>query len=275
MPQCRGRTRDGSRCKNNAIPGTKSCYLASHGGYTASPSRRVRNYIANHPLFLLLCAVGSVASVVALSWAYSDRLREAYEGLITAPRGAEMTYLAVGATRFTIEGPRGVFLRDGETPLLSLKLVNDALLVSTVIRDPAGNIVAELRDNEWSINRNAAFDRNYTKNVLECRDNQGRVTLQVVHFGNTIHVGGTFRCRNGWTTTLGPIGAGGALMDIRPPGETDRPEYQIPEICKYPSRLHFGDCPGVTELRGLVRHDAGTGYILKDALDICTHHPTP
>jgi hypothetical protein len=75
------------------------------------------------------------------------------------------------------------------------------------------------------------------------QDRWGKVAIQLVHFGDTIHLAGIFRCKNGWTTTMGPVGEDGAVMDIKPPGE--KPHYEIPPICEYPSERHFGSCPGI------------------------------
>ncbi len=64
--RCASLTKDGKQCRNNAIPGSKWCYLASHGGRKASIWARIINRIQNHWVITLLTAVGAVAAVIAI-----------------------------------------------------------------------------------------------------------------------------------------------------------------------------------------------------------------
>jgi hypothetical protein len=61
------------------------------------------------------------------------------------------------------------------------------------------------------------FDRNYNDHVLEIKDSRGEVPPQVIDFGATVHIAGIFRCKNGWTVTMGRI-LGDTAFDIRSPG---------------------------------------------------------
>jgi len=268
MARCQARTRHGTPCRNNAMHGSSFCYLTSHGAAGAPFSKRLLNAIANHRPAVTIGLVGSLASIVSLKWYYGDRARATLSGVLDARPVATRPYLSVGTTRFIVEEPNGVFLRDGNQPLLRFRLSEGALFVTTAIYDADSNIVAELQDNEWALNKNALYDRNYTSNVVECRDNRGRVVLQVVHFGDTVHLAGTFRCRNGWTVVLGPIGTHGAVFDLRPPGVPN--EYELPALCRYPSAAHPGECSGAVTLKDLVQHGPGPAYLLKGSLDICT-----
>lgn len=253
--------------------GTSFCYLTSHGAGGAPVLKRVVNAIVNHWLFVILSVVGSLASILSIMGYYADRPQAVFSGVLDARPIATRPYLSVGTTRFVVEEPNGVFLRDGDQPLLRFRLSNGALLVTATIFDAEGKLVAELHDNEWALNKNALYDRNYTPNVVECRDNRGRVALQVVHLGDTVHVAGTFRCRSGWTVVLGPVGEQGAVFDLRPPGTPN--EYELPPLCRYPSAAHLGECPGVATLSSSVRHGPGPAYLLKGSLDICTGGRAP
>ena len=228
--------------------------------------RRIWQHIRNH--------LGTYATLLSLvlgiaSYAYYklDKKITSLTGVISSPHSAQIKYLSVGSTRFIIDSPDGVFLKDGNQPVLTMSLNDGKLLISTTIRDTKGAIVAELVNNEWQVNKQNIFDRNYTDNALEVRDQSGKVTLQVVHFGDTIHLAGIFRCRNGWTNVFCPLAEGGAVVDMKPPGI--EPEHSIQPIFEYPSERHFGSCPGLCSLEKLIIHGPGPAYRMGGALDIC------
>lgn len=208
-----------------------------------------------------------VLGIVSLTYYILDKRRTALSGQLSSPHSATVKYLSVGSTRFIIDSPDGIFLKDGDMPILRMNLHDGELMVSTTIRDSNGKIVAELVDNEWQLNENNIFDRNYTDTALEVRDQAGNVTLQVVHFGDTIHLAGIFRCKNKWTNVFCPLPEGGAVIDIKPPGV--EPEHSIQPIFKYPSERHFGICPGLESLEKTIVHGPGNAYRMGGALDIC------
>lgn len=51
--------------------------------------------------------------------------------------------------------------------------------MSLVIRDRSGRLVAEIVNNEWKVNPQNAWDRNYSADALEVRDPTGDIVLQV------------------------------------------------------------------------------------------------
>lgn len=226
--------------------------------------RRILNYMKSHWLGLLSLLI----ALIGLWFYFKDKRLDTTTGYLSSRNPPLKKYISVGSVRFIIDAPNNVFLRDDDVPVLSLREANHRLFVSTTIRNENGELIAELLDNEWKLNKNAIFDRNYTDNILEVREQNGRVALQVVDFGDTIHVEGIFRCRNGWTTVLGHV-EGGALMDIKPPGS--EPKFEIRQICRYPSDQHLGSCPGVESLSELIDHSPnGNAYRLSGSLDICS-----
>lgn len=224
--------------------------------------RHVKNQWGTYAIILSLAL-----PIVSFAYYKLDKKITSLSGVISSPYLAEVKYLSVGSTRFIIDSPDGVFLRDGEQAILTMNLKDGKLLVSTTIRDPKGKIIAELVNNEWQINKQNIFDRNYTDNALEVRDQSGKVTLQVVHFGDTIHFAGIFRCSNGWTNVFCPLAEGGAVIDIKPPGV--EPEHSIQPIFEYSSERHFGSCPGLSSLENMIVHGPGPAYRMGGALDIC------
>jgi len=251
MKQCRAKTTDGNQCRNKAIPGTNFCYVKSHCAIPQSFPKRALNYFRNR-LQGIATVVFLFTTAVGFYWHWEDKKSHSISGVLKSfdGRSAQFPILSVGRNHVLLASPNGVFLSDGKEPLLSLKIEDTRLIVSTVIRNEKGDLIAELKDNEWALQQQPAiFDRNYTDNLLEVRDNAGNIALQVVDLGNTIHVAGIFHCRNGWTTVMGPFGRG-AAFDIRPPGV--QAEYKITPICEYPSATHLRSCPGLKSLVTLV-----------------------
>jgi hypothetical protein len=245
MGRCKAETKRGRQCGNNAISGSDYCHIKAHRSIKEEPhrlvSRAIWKAIRSHWI-ASISLLGSIVTIFAFLLYLQDKKVESTSGLLTSPSLTSFRYLTVGTVRFIVDSPDNVFLREGDTPILSLRLVNNRLLVSTMIRDMNGDLIAELVDNEWKLNKDSIFDRNYTDECLEVRDKQGRITLQVIHFGDTIHLAGIFRCRNTCTTVLEPS-ENGAVFDITLPGK--EPNYQIPAICDYPSDRHFGACPRI------------------------------
>jgi hypothetical protein len=222
------------------------------------------------PIRFVVAVVTLVAAVFGIVTYYDyikDKRESAQSGVIGSSDSAQVRYLSVGSTRFEIESPNGVIFKDGDLPILTLNLKSGKLLVTTTIRDTKGQIVAELTNNEWQTNKNNIFDRNYTDNALEVRDQNGKIALQVVHFGDTIHFAGIFRCRNGFTNVFCPLPEGGSIIDIKSPGEES--QHSIVPIFEYPSNLHFGSCPGLGSLEKIITHGPGKAIRLTSALLQC------
>lgn len=124
-----------------------------------------------------------------------------------------------------------------------VELVGGELKVSTKIRDSQGHIIAEVVRNEWKVNPNKTWDRNYTKNALEVRDPSGEVILQLrfvedrVQFQAKLYDASGRRI--GFGKILGTEGWGGAIEFTGP----NNPELslKITPLFKYPSTFHLGE----------------------------------
>ena|SRR5258708_2443822 len=268
MRRCKAKTTYGDQCRNNAIPRTDFCYLKAHVAPGQSIVRRVLNFFVNQYLLSAIAVVGVALAGITLWFYFQDKMHNASSGSLTPLAEESGIYLSVGKVRVVLApSAKGVFLADHEDPVLSIRGAGAKMLVSTNIRDAKGNLIAELRDNDWTHQlQPAIFDRNYTDHVLEVRDSRGQVALQVVDFGRTIHVAGIFRCKNGWKVALGPS-ANGAIFDIRPPYAELK--YEIPAICQYPSDSKLGICPGVESLKASVLPE-GKAMLLTAPINICT-----
>jgi len=264
MPRCKSKTSQGKPCRNNAIPGTDYCYLKSHSASIATISERIKNYLLNHILSIIALAL----TVTALVFYFHDKKINATSGLIEADGIAKRKYIALGGALFSIDSPDNVFLRDGVKPQISLRVENQKLFVSSTVRDGNGEIIAELRDNEWDLNEGFYVDRNYTDQILEVRANSGDVILQVENFGEVIRIAGVFNCKNGHRFALAPFGKFGAM--IVPEYQENQLDGIIDPICDYPSNLHLGSCLSSNAPKKLNQVDGRGSYILDKSLDLCT-----
>lgn len=265
MSRCKAKITTGDQCRNNAIPGTNYCYIASHGNVRKTFWQRSLNLLHNNwqPA---LAVISLVLAALGAYWYLQDRGRNATSGVISSSIQATTTSISVGSAEFRMLSKDGVVFEEDKDPLLSIHLRYGKLFVSTRVRAPNGDIIAEMNDNEWQHQRQPAiFDRNYTRDALEIRDSSGKVVIQVADLGSTIAVAAIFHCRNGWTYMVGPLG-GGSGVELRQPGQDLT--YQIPAICDYPSDLHPGSCPGIQHLREITSAPRTT-YTLSFPIHLC------
>jgi hypothetical protein len=246
MSRCKAKTKDGDQCRNNAIPGTAFCYVTSHGRVSKTFKERFWNYLRNHwqpATILSLCL-----SLLPLYLYFRDKKLSATSGVLSFPAQAVPMSISIGSLGVQILTKDGVVFDGDGDPLLSIRILNGKLLVTTRVRDASGGLIAEMKDNEWKLQpQPAIFDRNYSQDVLEIRENTGKVVLQIANLGETVGVAAVFRCKNGWTYMAGPITGTASGIELRPPGSPLQSE--IPSICDYPSDLHFGSCPGIERLK--------------------------
>ena len=133
--------------------------------------------------------------------------------------------------------PSGIFFEKGH---ISLKLIDGNLKMSCSVKNKNG-LMAEIIDNEWKVNPTNSFDRNFSKNAIEVKDNNGEIILQVKHVGDRVQFQGVFYNDNGTGVALienqnGP----GALFGWIDPKKPNK-EYRIKPIFRYPSELHLGE----------------------------------
>jgi hypothetical protein len=178
---------------------------------------------------------------------YTGELRTEQDDVLLSSKDSKYPKLELGDSG-------AVFLFAGETgtPLFRffenshLTVVKDGgqLKVSTNIYDKRGNLVAELRNNEWRVNQNASFDRNFSNCALEVKDASGDIILQVRLVEDRIQIQAKFYGPNGEGVALGKgfdaQGNPGGIMEITGPRHPVL-QMQIPPLFKYPSDLHMGE----------------------------------
>lgn len=122
------------------------------------------------------------------------------------------------------------------------------LKVSMTIIDKDGEIVAEIARNEWKVNPNNSFDRNYSTDSLEVKDSLGDIILQLRLVADRVQIQGRFyRSKSKLYSIEKVIGA-----EIGDEYEDDEwvnihlitkdfpAKLKIRPMFKYPSDLHMG-----------------------------------
>jgi hypothetical protein len=71
--------------------------------------------------------------------------------------------------------------------------------ITATVNDLQGNLLIQIQDNAWHVNRNAIHKFNYDDNGLEVIDREGHVAISI-DFGGTIYVQGIIPCTS---TSLG------------------------------------------------------------------------
>jgi hypothetical protein len=81
---------------------------------------------------------------------------------------------------------------DKVSPII-LKLRDDKLMLSSKFYNFNNEIVGEIEDNEWRLNKNY-FKRNYNKSAIEVIDNYDVVVMQVILEKDSILINGVLTC---------------------------------------------------------------------------------
>lgn len=126
---------------------------------------------------------------------------------------------------------------------LKIYVENGIVTFSSIFRNPQGNIIAEVVQNEWKhkpLESDLIWDRNYSDNAIEVKDGKGRVVLQIRLLVNRIQLQGIFYNEDGrgcaLYETYDPNHPGGLFR----PNVTDDDFPVIKPIFKYPSSKYLG-----------------------------------
>lgn len=200
-----------------------------------------------------LLIVGTFAQLWLIRADLRDQLRNAYSGILETRIGAG----PLPQMEFGDSGAILMYAGPGGQPLL--QIFNDChvtveirqnritrrrrLLVSTLVRDSQGALIAELTRNQWQVNPGASFDRNYRPDALEVKDSSGDVILQARLVGDRVQFQAKFRDANGQGIAIGKgqdaNGVVGGVIEITGHAHPHLTTLITP-IFRYPSSRHFG-----------------------------------
>lgn len=125
------------------------------------------------------------------------------------------------------------FINVGFEYPLKIRLEQARMLVSAFLTDAQGRMVAQIVDNEWQINPDNHYDRNFDNNALEVIDKQRIPALQIVlSEENAVYIGGVFNFPSGRAV----VTPNGFLWN---PSEDQIQEY-IRRIFIYPGDKNLG-----------------------------------
>ncbi len=275
MEKCKGTNRRGKRCGNYPMSESEFCY--SHNKNKSSVIGIVFNFIRNN------LTLGLIITVLIFGYnEYSkqqDREEAEFQRKINTQTGKIYPYedKSIIATKILVGGAlmevkNGVLFTDHGTPLVSINKVDGKLFISAIIYDDDGNVIAEILNNEWKINPNFSFDRNYTENLIEVKDNKGDIILQAVNLGDVIYFSGIVSCSNGDKWFFGydfNIEVARFIKILK----GKKINQKIMPFCYYPSYLNLGNCKpstirwkDITTDKGNILIDSGVNLCNKKSL---------
>lgn len=107
---------------------------------------------------------------------------------------------------FTVQMDEGVIVQPlGRYAPFSIKRDSNGLLISAIIHSLDGKVIAKIQNNEWVLNPNNYFRKNFDKSALEVIDEYDIPVLQVEYLdGNNIKMGGIFHLGEKETSEMYP-----------------------------------------------------------------------
>ena len=127
---------------------------------------------------------------------------------------------------------------------LKFDLEDGVILVSTLVRDRQGHLVATIDKNHWSVT-SACLDKNYSKDSLEILDARGLVVFQMRLLADRVQLQGEWRDEFGKGVRLSKQGGGHITIWLNPEKEQELMEIIKPTF-KYPSVNHWGELSSVS-----------------------------
>ena len=99
-----------------------------------------------------------------------------------------------GSQLYTIQMSEGAIVQPlGRYAPFSISKDSNGLLISAVVRSLDGRIVARIRDNEWVLNPNNYFRKNFDRSALEVIDEYDIPVLQIEYLSEShVKLGGVF-----------------------------------------------------------------------------------
>jgi hypothetical protein len=118
--------------------------------------------------------------------------------------------------------------------------------LSTPLLDRSGKKIVDTEKNHWTvISPPGIWDKNYTQNSLEIKDNREQVVLQIKYLSDRIQIAAEWRDQFGRGQEWSKCGSNKAFPSCISPWGSPQTELQnevvIEPIFKYPSREHLGE----------------------------------
>ncbi|MEQ9442700.1 MAG: hypothetical protein RIG62_26905 [Cyclobacteriaceae bacterium] len=144
--------------------------------------------------------------------------------------GSKITPTVPGKFQYFTSVPFAAKIKDGK------------LLIDIDLYGMYGTLIAQMRSNEWQLNRNNYFDKNFDDKGLEVTDNRGTVVLQLYIVNDVAVISGLFYDPDGYATFIQCHDSVGEIDWFDEPGlYPSKERYYVKPIFKHPSALHPGE----------------------------------
>jgi hypothetical protein len=147
-----------------------------------------------------IIVLGTGLEFVCLYPLRREEKASAIRGHIEAPTGllpTEVPKFEIGDSGSILgySGPTGKPIIAAWESELVLKNNNGELLVSARVKDRNGNMIVEIKDNEWRVSQNnaVAWEWNYDDTALEVKDGTDRVVFQIKSAWHRYQIQGEWR----------------------------------------------------------------------------------
>lgn len=129
------------------------------------------------------------------------------------------------------------FVEFGYDYPINIKIENGCLLISGSFNDRDGRMIAQITDNQWTINRDNYCDRNFSRDTLEVVNKDKIPLLQVeIKNGNDIFIGGVFY----FPTKKFFMSKGFSTVSGDPAFDESTALKKMKRIFKYPGNKNLG-----------------------------------
>ncbi len=262
--RCKAQNKNGKPCSNNAIEGSDFCHIKSHNTAKLPFQIRLSNFIQKHwsviILVFVLALAGFMLTFIQFPILYfydktnneiqrkkaEDQFRNAgtlKSQTILSTQSKIFPKLEIGDSGSVFEyggNPNEPLFVFFDSMPLFVKNVDGQIKVNTTIKSRKGGIVVELIDNEWKSNPQN-WDRNYSKDSLEVKDDQGDIVFQLRVLSDRVQLQAIYYDGEGFATALFKDRDGhGVMMPPFKVGKITNPPL-IEPIFAYPSDLHLGE----------------------------------
>ncbi len=175
-----------------------------------------RNMLLLTRIFLTFIIILSSGYCIRWTWSHDVSIKAFFENKLTGWEVKQRHFLSGQLEKYQSDAKKIVVVRFGgfnfttnystlakfnfrdyydfeyDYPM-AIKIHDGRLLVTAWFNDRSGNMIAKIIDNEWKINPDNYFDRNFDNNGFEVVD-QNKIPVLQVHIadGNKILIGGVF-----------------------------------------------------------------------------------
>jgi len=140
-------------------------------------------------LFSAITIISSILGIIGfVCYLYDKSMEVKYEGELRTYY--DDTKIIFGSNTF-IGTPKILFVND--KPIFTATVKDGKLLISIIIFDRDGKVVAKIEENKWIINKNNYFTLDTSKSEIKVTNQYGEVALHCIAFPDgSVKVNGTF-----------------------------------------------------------------------------------